>query len=165
MKFFAMLMTISIITLSFVACNKGGGDNSTPAAPAPAAPTQPNYNQFTQYGFQPYGNNFAFSYGYGYCNCEPGFRPVYGVMGMGCVQITQINPFAAGIYFYGGAIPNNYQPVNIGQFSNITGYPKTSNCFNNVAYSCFIDQANYCGQGRLCRPTAPGSRIGICVNQ
>ncbi len=166
MKFIAMLMTISIITFTFVACNKGGGDNSTPAAPpvAPVAP-QTNYNQYTQYGFQPYGNNFAYSYSYGYCNCQTGFRPVYGVMGMGCVQMDQIRPFGAGVYFYYGSVPNNYQNVNIGQVSNISGYPQTTNCFNNVAYSCFIDQANYCGQGRTCSPTAPGSRIGVCVNQ
>lgn len=183
MKAFTLMITSLIVIMSFVACNKSGDNNSNVAAPvAPAAqpaancnnnpananqiynPNCSGYSQYTQYGFQA-GYNTYYSYSSGYCNCQAGFRPVYGVMGMGCVQVDVFRPFANGAYFYYGNIPNNYQTVNIGQVSNISGYPQTTNCFNNVAYSCFIDQANYCGQGRICRPTAPGSRLGICVNQ
>ncbi len=178
MSFMSLFIASTLLVLSLVACNKSSDNNSGVAAPPVAVTTNPNcanpqvydpnctgYNQYNQFGFQAYGAN-SFYGNRGYCNCQPGFRPVWGQIGMGCVQIDQIRPFA-GVYLYAGNAPNNYQTVNINQISNYTGYPQSqsANCFDSVAYSCLIDRANYCGQGRLCRPTAPGSRMGICVAQ
>jgi len=183
MKFVSLLFSGALIALSLVACNRGGGGDNNAAPPAIAQPpppstttcvpgSQPNnpnclgYNQYAQYGFQAYGPGVPYYQGYGYCNCQTGFRPVYGAMGLGCIQMEQMRPLPQA-YFYAGALPNNYQYVNIAQISNMSGYPQVSsaNCFNNVAASCFVTQANSCGAGRLCRPTGPGSALGICINQ
>ncbi len=181
MKILSLLFISCLMTLSIVACNRGDSNGSAappviaqPPPPACVPGTQPHdpncmgYNGFSQFGFQPYGH--AYSHGHGYCNCEPGFRPVYGHLGLGCVQTETIRPFP-GVYFYAGALPvppaNNYQNNSIPQFSNITGYPQVAQpgCFNNVAVSCFVTQPNTCGPGRLCRPTGPGSALGVCINQ
>lgn len=180
MKTISLFFMSCLVALSILACNRNGGNNDAAVPPVVAQPPPPacvpgtlaydpnctGYNGYAQYGFQAYGYGLPYNRGFGYCNCNTGFRPVYGHMGLGCVQMEQIRPFV-GAYFYMGAIPNNYQTVNIPQVSNITGYPQmaTANCFDNVAISCFVTQANSCGAGRLCRPTGPGSALGICVNQ
>jgi hypothetical protein len=153
------------------------------------------YNNYYQYGFRPYGvnpynynngyngywnnsrNPYAYyyqnTYGYGYnnlgfCNCPTGYRPVYnGGMGLGCVSLNYIQPFASGAFYYGLQVQsNNYHWVNISQISNTSGYPARNSCYDNVAQSCFVDQANSCGSSAyICRPTAGGSRLGICTRQ
>jgi hypothetical protein len=152
------------------------------------------YSNYYQYGFRPYGvNPYNYNNGYagywggrrnpyfnqyrslgynmnnlGFCNCPVGFRPVYnGGMGLGCVALNYIEPMASGAYYYGLQVQaNNYHWVNIGQISNTNGYPTRNTCYDNVAQSCFVDQANSCGSSAfVCRPTAGGSRLGICTRQ
>lgn len=130
------------------------------------------YNDYAQYGFAiyPYNNGFM-NYGNGYsymplCDCPVNYRPVYnGTIGMGCVAIQYFNPVAVGAYYW-SLTPNNYQWVNWTQVSNTTTVVgNQSNCYQQVAISCFTDQANTCGSGYVCRATAGGSRLGICVQQ
>lgn len=180
MKILSFFFISCLVTLSLVACNRGGGNDGAAVPPVVAQPPPPNcvpgtqphdpncvgYNGYAQFGFQPYAYGYTHFNRQGYCNCEPGFRPVFGPMGLGCVQVETIRPFP-GLYLYAGSLPNNYQTVNIQQFSNMTGYPQMvpGNCFKNLAVSCFVTQANSCGAGRLCRPTGPGSALGVCINQ
>lgn len=130
------------------------------------------YNDYSQYGFAPYPyTNYNYNYGANYsymplCDCPANYRPVYnGIIGMGCVSLQYFNPIAVGAYYY-SLTPNNYQWVNFTQTSNtVTTIGNQVNCFQQVAISCFTDQANNCGTGYICRSTAGGSRLGICTRQ
>jgi len=185
MKFFSILITSLVLTAALVACNKKEDDNSGQVIAQPPAPNanclngQTNcnpalYNQYNQFGFQPYGIN-PYQYGgmsaywgmngnYGqFCNCPAGFQPGYsGYMGLGCVNTTYLQPMT-GINYW-GIQPNNYQWVNIGQVSNINGYPQTQSCTSNLLNFCRVDQRGSCGTG-ICRPTAGGSIMGVCSTQ
>lgn len=179
------IFTFLVMPLVFVACadKGGGGDQTIAAVPAPAptttcvdGTTYCNSNQYANYnGFRPYpGNPYYYNvntvWGAGgyvgnFCNCPWGSRPVYnGQFGMGCVSVNTFNAYAGGAVYWGyGA--NNNQWVNMPQISNSQGYPQNTNngCFQNVAQSCFVDQMNACGAGRVCQTTGGGSRLGICV--
>jgi hypothetical protein len=132
------------------------------------------YNQYANYGFSayPYTNFYSYNWnsgGYPYmplCDCPVNTRPVYnGTIGMGCVSIQYFQPIATGAYFW-SLTPNNYQWVNWTQVSNTTGQVgNLTNCYQQVAQSCFTDVVNSCGTGFVCQATAGGSRLGICRQQ
>lgn len=179
-----LLAISALVLMGFVACNnKSDGGNSTVVAAPPAPSNQcvsynngvcsnQVYNNYSNYGFSayPYTNWNPYSYNnYSYiplCDCPVNYRPVYnGSIGMGCVAIQYFNPIAVGVYYW-SLTPNNYQWVNISQVSNISNsYGSQTNCYQNVAQACYTDQANSCGTGYICRPTAGGSRLGICAQQ
>lgn len=141
------------------------------------------YNQYYQYGWMTYPGfrpgynyiNYFQQYG-GACNCPAGTLPVYNsYAGLGCVSEAYLRPFIGFNFYwqiswgynpYGGyysSHPLNDYPVNTNQISNISGYPTNGNCQQNLIQSCYVDQANSCGNGATCRVTAAGSRLGICV--
>lgn len=143
------------------------------------------YNQNYQYGWMGYpgfqnGYNYTNYFSqYGFCNCPPGSRPTYNsTSGLGCLRNEYINPYMTFTYYwqvsfnagfsygyngYGAGYNMNDYPTNITQVSNISGYPQSSSaCFNDVVQSCAVNQANSCGVGAICRPTAAASGMGIC---
>lgn len=114
-----------------------------------------------------YGNNF----GYGQsqlCSCPQGSRPVYnGSIGVGCVAFGAL-PTYAPVYYWSwsaqASFNNHY--VNIPQTSNINpGTLSNGGCFNNVAWSCLVGQANQCPTGSVCTATAQNAPIGVCIRQ
>lgn len=120
---------------------------------------------FSAYPYNPYFyNNSAMGNGGNFCNCPNGSRPVYnGQFGLGCVASSNFQSYSGGAVYWGLGAHNN-QWVNVPQFSNSQGYSNNS-CYQNVAQSCFVDQANSCGVGLRCQTTGGGSRLGICVGQ
>lgn len=177
-----------------IACADDKGSNPSPAAAETIATVPPpttscvdgttycnshlysNYNGFYAYPKNPYYYNLNYSWNahfggnYGgyignFCNCPVGTRPVYNAQfGLGCVSQFSFQPYiSAAVYWGYGA--NNNQWVNIPQVSNSQGYPSQNSCYQNVVQSCFVDQLNSCGAGRLCQTTGGGSRLGICVAQ
>lgn len=177
------IFTFLVLPLMFVACaekNDGGSQVATVPPPTTCVDgsTYCNSNQyvgnqgFSAYPYNPYYYNMNYSWGgnAGYvgnfCNCPYGTRPVYnGQFGLGCVSNSSFQAYAGGAAYWGyGA--NNNQWVNIPQISNSQGYPQQQGgCYQNVAQSCFVDQLNSCGAGRVCQTTGGGSRLGICVAQ
>lgn len=153
----------------------GGCDNS-------------QYNQYSAYGYQayPYGSVPGYSsnpnsiyryetsqyystyYGYGnsqLCSCPQGSRPVYnGNMGTGCLAQGNFPNYARTYYWsWSAGHTNNNQYVNMPQMSNINGNLSNGGCYNNVAWSCLVGQANQCPSGTSCTATAQNSPIGVCV--
>lgn len=131
------------------------------------------YNQNSAYGFTayPYTTFNTYNWANGYstmplCDCPANTRPVYnGTIGMGCVQNQYFSPISTGAYYW-SLTPNNYQWVNWTQVSNTTGtVGNLTNCYQQVAQSCFTDVVNSCGAGFICQATAGGSRLGICRQQ
>ncbi len=173
-----ILMPLAATSL-IVACannqNSGNGVATPPPPPTNCVDgtTYCNSNQYYgNSGFSAYPNNpyfFNNSYtwnnggNYGsFCNCPYGTRPVYnGQFGLGCVATSSFQSYSSGAIYWGlGA--NNNQWVNVPQISNSQGYPQNT-CYQSVAQSCFVDQANSCGAGLTCQTTGGASRIGICV--
>lgn len=173
-----------LMPLYFAACgDKKNSDNTVATVPPPTncidGSTYCNSNQYNGYnGFSAYPNNpyfyntaYAWNSYYGtgggyygnFCNCPTGSRPVYnGQFGMGCVSVNAFQPYAHGAMYWGWG-GGNSQWVNLQQISNTQGYPANNGCYQNIAQSCFVDQANSCGVGATCQATGGGSRIGICV--
>lgn len=186
------IMSFILVPLVFVGC--ADDKNSNPGTTAGTIATVPppttscvdgsaycnsglynNNNGFYAYPNNPYYHNLNYAWngyfggsigGYvgNFCNCPIGTRPVYnGQFGLGCVSTMSFQAYAGAAVYWGyGA--NNNQWVNIPQVSNSQGYPQ-SRCFQNVAQSCFVDQLNSCGPGRICQTTGGGSRLGICIAQ
>lgn len=179
-----LLVISALVLIGFAACNNKSDNGNGTVVAAPPAPSNQCvsynngvcsnqvYNNYSNYGFSayPYTNWNPYYYNnYSYiplCDCPVNYRPVYnGSIGMGCVSIQYFNPIAVGVYYW-SLTPNNYQWVNISQVSNISNsYGSQTNCYQNVAQACYTDQANSCGAGYICRPTAGGSRLGICAQQ
>lgn len=174
------LVTFLVMPLILVACadKKNGNDVATVPPPTTCmnGSTYCNSNMYgynngyAAYPYNPYYYNMNTIWAQGgyygnFCNCPPGHRPVYnGQYGLGCVAIAQFQPVAYGAVYWGWGA-NNSQWVNMPQISNSQGYPTNRNsCFQNVAQSCFVDQANSCGTGATCQTTGGGSRLGICVS-
>ncbi|MCK6597571.1 MAG: hypothetical protein L6Q37_04340 [Bdellovibrionaceae bacterium] len=175
------VLLVLIVNL-LISCNNNSSNTAAPPVPSNQCLTGTVYNNggcsnqvyanYNQYGFMPYpyGNTLYNNGYYGnsyvpYCNCPSGYRPVYnGSIGMGCVASPYFSPIAIGANYW-SVTPNNYQIVNWNQVSSngntVGGY---TNCYQNLAQSCFIDQINSCGSGYICRATAVGSRLGICSN-
>lgn len=165
------IFTFLVMPFVVVACaGDKNSDTTVATVPPPTScvdgTTYCNSNQYAAYpGYQAYPYNpYYYQTNGNFCNCPWGSRPVYnGQFGMGCVSMNTFNTYAYGAVYWGyGA--NNNQWVNIPQISNSQGYPQQNNgCFQNVAQSCFVDQLNACGAGRVCQTTGGGSRLGICV--
>lgn len=146
------------------------------------------YNNYSAYGYQayPYGQMPGYSsdpnsmyryqlnsyyssyYGAGnsqLCSCPQGSRPVYnGMMGTGCVAQNAIPHYSRTYYWSwsAGSTYNNHY-VNMPQMSNINGSLANGGCYNNVAWSCLVGQANQCPSGTTCAATAQNSPIGVCI--
>lgn len=123
------------------------------------------YNNFYQNGFlgYGYGNNYWGGYR-GSCSCPAGYRPVYsGVIGMGCVQVNYFAPYASSAIFWGNIGGTYTGYVNIPQISNMdTSAYQGDSCYNTVAQSCYLNQANSCSVG-YCRAIGNGQTLGICT--
>jgi len=176
------IFTFLVMPLILVACGDKQPANTIATVPPPT-PTcvngtaycnsnqYANYPGYSAYPYNPYYYNMNYAWGSGgymgnFCDCPAGTRPVYnGQFGLGCVRVSTFNAYAGGAVYWGyGA--NNDQWVNIPQISNTQGYTQqNSGCFQNVAQSCFVDQLNACGTGRVCQATGAASRLGICVAQ
>lgn len=135
-----------------------------PYAGMPGYTQDPNSPFRYQYDYYYYGHTGPTNQ---LCSCPSGTRPVYnGGLGIGCAAVDVL-PLWAPIYFHGiltisGPTYNNHY-VNIPQVSNINGAFSNHGCFNNVAWSCLVGQANQCPSGSTCQPTAQNSPIGICI--
>lgn len=142
-------------------------------------------------GFMPYPGyrNYAYDYSHafitsGICGCPLNYVPTYNDQyGLGCVANNRIELYSATVsnwsyaYGYGFGFTVGYsntyyytsapqRPGNYVQQSNIpnTGLHQ-SQCRGEITRSCFVNQANSCGQGSLCRPIANHGVLGICVKQ
>ncbi|AHI06828.1 hypothetical protein BDW_11640 [Bdellovibrio bacteriovorus W] len=131
------------------------------------------YPGFYGYGGQHFINQLN---NQGFCNCPSGYIPTYnGTFGLGCVQSAIVNPFIGTFFYwtwnvmggygsYMGYVPAAPQTINnYPQVSNISGYPNSASCSNQLTQSCLLNQGNTCGAGASCRPVTHGQNLGVCV--
>jgi hypothetical protein len=161
-----VLVLVALSALTFGACSKNDGNNSTPAAvPATACgtgiPSQYctayNPNSYPNYpygsgGYYPYGaSGYGIPYygGSGY-GCPYGYQPLYtgGYYGSQytCVQYNYMSSFGY----------NSYYPSNYAWGTGYVGYGPAQMCDTYVAGSCGADPTLYC------MPSF-GTRYGYCV--
>ena len=187
----AILVLSSALTL--MSCSKSkSGNNATSTQclqdPYTGGCNNAQYNAYGAYGYQayPYGQvpgyssdpnsayryqtNYYYSNTYAYgnsqlCACPQGSRPVYnGNMGTGCLAQGNLPNYARTYYWsLSAGTTNNNHYVNMPQMSNINGNLSNGGCYNNVAWSCLVGQANQCPANTTCKATAQNSPIGVCV--
>lgn len=193
LKAFFQIILVVVSALTFVSCNKSKSKNNATSTqclqnPNTGACDNTQYNQYGAYGYQayPYGQTSGYSsdpnslyryqtdyyyasyYGGGnsqLCSCPQGSRPVYnGNMGTGCIAQSQM-PNYSRTYYWSWSAGNTYNNhyVNWNQMSNINGSSSNNGCYDNVAWSCLVGQANQCPSGSSCAATAQNSPIGVCI--
>lgn len=148
-----------------------------------------NSQYYQHQGFMPYPGMYNYAYDYsavfinrGLCGCPVNFAPTYNdSYGLGCVRSSQIQVYSAtvsnwsyaygfGYGFYVGMTSTSYytpapqMQSNYVQQSNIVGNGlHQASCQAQITQSCFMDQANSCGERSQCRPVFNQGRLGICV--
>ncbi len=142
---------------------------------------------YNQNGWVAYPNSNYQNYQgyYNFCACPAGYMPAYnGSIGLGCVRTRYVPQTyfqwqfewqsgnggrryhsVSGSVNYGYAYGNG-NGANHGQQSNTRPQSSQgSNCFQNVAQSCFVGQTNNnCYNGGICQATGAGN-LGVCTSR